>query len=107
MTLADPYRWLEDGDAPEVLQWTDAQDRHTRACLDAIPYRTAIRERLRALLSIGTITPPVPRRGWYFYERRNGTQEQPVLYAREGRDGVDRILLDPAVLSADGACALD
>jgi prolyl oligopeptidase len=105
--VADPYRWLEDGDAPEVLAWTEAQDRHARAWLDAAPGRAAIRERLRALLSIGTIAPPMPRRGRYFYERRTGAQEQPVLNVREGRDGSDRMLLDPAALSADGACALD
>ena len=28
--VADPYRWLEDGESDEVQQWVAAQNRHTR-----------------------------------------------------------------------------
>ncbi len=105
--MADPYRWLEDGDSPEVLAWTEAQGRYARAWIDAVGARVAIRERLRSLFAIGTLAPPSPHRGRYIYERRTGAQEQPVLVVREGRDGVDRVLLDPAALSADAASALD
>jgi prolyl oligopeptidase len=62
---------------------------------------------LRALFAIGTLSPPVPRRGLYFYEKRSGSQEQPVLYVREGCAGPDRALLDPTTQAADAACALD
>ena len=37
--VPDPYRWLEDGDAPEVQQWVAAQNAHTRQALDARPDR--------------------------------------------------------------------
>jgi prolyl oligopeptidase len=47
------------------------------------------------------------RRGRYFHQRRTGDQEQPVLYQREGRDGADRVLLDPARLAEDRTSALD
>ena len=33
--VPDPYRWLEDGDAPEVQRWTEAQNAATRKALDA------------------------------------------------------------------------
>ena len=107
VTVADPYRWLEEGQAPEVEAWGVEQEKHLRAYLDARPGQKAIEARLRALFSIGTLSPPVPRGGRYFYEKRTGAQEQPVLYVREGRDGADRVLLDPARLAADAACALD
>jgi prolyl oligopeptidase len=105
--VRDPYRWLEDGEADEVRQWSEAQGRHTRAALDAIPFMAAIRERLRVLFSIGLVSAPVVRADRYFHQRRTGDQEQPVLYLRQGRDGADRVLLDPAALAEDRTSALD
>jgi prolyl oligopeptidase len=105
--VRDPYRWLEDGDSPEVRLWTEAQGRHTAAVLGAVPRRERLKDRLRALFSIGVITPPAPRSGRYFYQRRTGTQEQPVLYVREGLRGPERVLIDPAVRTADRTSALD
>jgi prolyl oligopeptidase len=105
--VRDPYRWLEDGEADEVRQWSEAQGRHTRAALDAIPFTAAIRERLRVLFSIGLVSAPVVRGDRYFHQRRTGDQEQPVLYLRQGREGADRVLLDPAALAEDRTSALD
>ena len=105
--VRDPYRWLEDGEADEVRAWSEAQGRHTRAALDAIPFASAIRERLRALFSIGLVSAPIVRGDLYFHQRRTGDQEQPVLYVRHGREGADRVLLDPASLAADRTSALD
>src|SRR5947209_19416623 len=99
--VADPYRWLEDGESPEVAAWTEAQNRLTRETLEALPGREAIRKRLTELLSIGTLTRPVARKGRYFYQRREGSQNQPVLYWRDGVRGEDRVLIDPAVYEAD------
>jgi prolyl oligopeptidase len=90
-----------------VLAWSAAQGEHARAWLEAVPGRAAIRRRLTSLFSIGSLTPPLPRRGRYFYQKRSSGQEQPVLYVREGRHGADRVLLDPAGLSPDAATALD
>jgi prolyl oligopeptidase len=105
--VADPYRWLENGDSPEVRAWTAEQDRYLRSVLDPLPDREAIETRLRALFSIGTIAPPTPRGGRYFYEKRAGGQEQPVLFFRDGLFGADHVLIDPAALSKDGTAALD
>jgi len=105
--VRDPYRWLEDGEADEVRRWSEAQGRHTRAALDAVPAAAAIRARLRALFAIGVVSPPVARGGRYFHQRRSGDQEQPILYVREGQEGADRVLLDPATLAADRTSALD
>ena len=105
--VADPYRWLERGDAEEVRAWTEAQNRATRAVLDRVPGREAIRREMRRLLATGTISAPEPRRSRYFYTRRDGQQNQPVLYARAGLAGRDRALVDPNKLSAEGTLALD
>ncbi|HLL16231.1 MAG TPA: prolyl oligopeptidase family serine peptidase [Pyrinomonadaceae bacterium] len=105
--VSDPFRWLEQGESGEVRAWTDAQNAHTRRALDSLPARAAINQRLSQLLSIGTLSAPAPRRGRYFYTRREGQQNQPVLYVREGVQGTERVLLDPNALSTDGTIALD
>ncbi|MEO7986066.1 MAG: prolyl oligopeptidase family serine peptidase [Gemmatimonadales bacterium] len=105
--IPDPYRWLESGDAPETRAWTDGQNALTESWLAARPERATIRARLDALLTIGVLSAPVPVRGRYFYQRREGRQNQPVLYVRDGVDGADRVLVDPNTNSAAGTTALD
>jgi prolyl oligopeptidase len=107
VTIPDPYRWLEDGQSADTRQWTDAQNALTRSYLDAVPARERIRTRLDRLLAIGALSAPAPVRGRYFYLRRDGRQNQPVLYLRQGVRGEDRAILDPNALDAGGTVALD
>ena len=106
-TVVDPYRWLEDGASAEVAEWTAAQNAHTAARLAASPHRGAVRARLARLLAIGTVGVPTPARGRYVYPRRDGTENQPVLYVRDGVGGADRAAVDPNALDAAGTTALD
>jgi prolyl oligopeptidase len=105
--IADPYRWLEDGDTPETRRWTEEQNALTQAHLAAVPGRERIRRRLEELLGIGVLGVPTPVRGRYFYLRREGRQNQPVLYWREGVAGADRVAVDPNALNQSGTTALD
>jgi len=105
--IPDPYRWLEDGEAPETRLWTDRQNELTESYLAAVPAREQIRRRLGELLSIGVLGTPTPVRGRYFYLRREGRQNHPVLYWRHGLDGADRIAVDPNALNEAGTTALD
>jgi prolyl oligopeptidase len=105
--VPDPYRWLEDGKSKEVEAWTEKQNAYTRSVLDKLPGRDQIRARLDTLLDIGTISTPVPRKGKYFYTKRDGNQNQPILYVREGTNGKDRVLVDANSLSKEGTTALD
>jgi len=106
-TVADPYRWLEDGSSPETRTWTEQQNALTEAYLARVPGRDRIRARLEQLLGIGVLGVPLPARGRYFYFRRDGNQNQPVLYWRAGVAGPDRVAVDPNTLNAAGTTALD
>jgi len=106
-TIVDNYRWLEDSSSPETKAWVNEELAYTRGVLDALPGREKIQKRLEQLLTIGNITPPQLAGPYYFYTRREGMQNQPVLYVREGLDGKDRVLLDANQLAADGTIALD
>jgi len=109
--VADPYRWLENAEASEVKQWTAAQNAHMRKVLDGVPDRAALERRLWTLHEIGTLGTPVERGSGktlrLFSTRRDGKQNQPVLYVREGLRGKDRVLLDVNQEAADGTLSLD
>ena len=111
--VADPYRWLEDADARRGAALDRrAERRHAagarsgprpggagEAVLAALRDRFGRRARSRARCKAGG------RR--YFYTRRDGKQNQPVLYVRDGADGADRALVDVNGERADGTRALD
>jgi len=109
--VADPYRWLENAEAPEVERWTEAQNAATRRVLDRVPGRAAIESRLWQLYEIGSVGVPVSRpvgkTRRYFYARRDGKQNQAVLYVRDGAGGADRALVDVNADRADGTRSLD
>ena len=58
VAVADPYRWLEDGDSPETRQWVAAQNAATRSMLDALPARESIHAALDRLLTTGWSARP-------------------------------------------------
>jgi prolyl oligopeptidase len=105
--VADPYRWLEDSTTPETRQFVAAQNAYTRSVLGNIPGREELRRRVEQLLTIGRVASPRIGGNNYFYERRDGGQNQAVVYVREGRDGSDRALIDVNALAPDGTVALD
>jgi prolyl oligopeptidase len=105
--VADPYRWLEDAHSPAMQKFVSEQLAYTRSVLDALPGRDKLHAHLEELLEIGNVTAPKSRGGRYFYTRREGTQNQPVLYVREGVNGKDRVLVDVNQQAADGTIALD
>jgi prolyl oligopeptidase len=110
--VVDPYRWLEDGESPEVRAWDDAQNAATQAWLARVPDRAAMRARIRELLSVGHVGAPVARTTRegvrrYFHVRRESDQEQSVLVVRDGAGEADRVLIDPAPLSSDRTTTID
>ncbi|AKV03244.1 Prolyl endopeptidase [Labilithrix luteola] len=111
-SVSDPYRWLEDSDSPEVHAWTEAQNAHTRAVIDTIAGRADLEREVKDLLQIGYVTAPAIRTTHagakrYFHTKREGAQNQPTVYVRDGLTGKDRVLLDASALSADGTTAVD
>jgi prolyl oligopeptidase len=105
--IVDPYRWLEDGSTPETQQWVAEQLAYTRGILDKLPGREKLHQRLGQLLEIGNLGETEVGGEYYFHTRRDGKQNQPVLYVRKGVDGKDEVLVDANQLSKDGTTALD
>jgi prolyl oligopeptidase len=104
--VADPYRWLEDDNAPATKAWVEAENRVTFDYLARIPQRAALQRRLTALWNYERYGIPFKQGGRYFYFKNNGLQNQSVLYTLTALDAEPRGLLDPNTLSADGTVAL-
>lgn len=104
-TITDPFRWLEDGEAPEVQAWAHAEDVQTRAWLAARPDREAIAEQVRSLIYVDAVSVPFKRGKRTFWERKSKDREKGVMYWREG-EGEPRILLDPLAIDPTGKTSL-
>ena len=103
--VADPYRWLEDVDAPATLAWVKAQQAFTNPKLAALPERAPLHARLTALWNYERRSLPRFAGSQRFFTKNDGLQNQPVLFVQTGK-GKAKVLLDPNPLSADGATAL-
>jgi prolyl oligopeptidase len=104
--VADPYRWMEDLDSPDLRRWVDAQNALTFGYLDALLDRDALKARITELWDHPIVTPPRYEGGRWFYSRNTGLQRQSVVVMRETLDGPDTVVLDPNRLSPDGSIAL-
>ncbi len=109
--VTDDYRWLEDGNNPEVKQWSAAQNARTREYLDHLPSRPLLKQRLQQLISAGS--------GHYFgLDYSGGTlfamkdqppKQQPFLIALHSADDLDseKVVIDPNTLGNNGSVAID
>ena len=104
--VADPYRWMEDLNAPEVKQWVDAENAVTSKYLDALPQRDALKKRITELWNYPRVTPPRYEGRHWFYSRNSGLQRQSVVFTRETLTDPETVALDPNSLSPDGSVAL-
>ncbi|MHC4777283.1 MAG: prolyl oligopeptidase family serine peptidase [Planctomycetota bacterium] len=105
--IEDSYRWLENSDDPEVKDWVTEQNRYTRSILEELPDREPMKARIEALLSVKVTSTPVPRKGRYFFQRREPSQQQSVLYYKDSLDGEEHVLVDPNPIRDDGTASLD
>jgi len=97
VSIADPYRWLEKQNSPQTRAWIENQNRYARTYLDEIPGRERIRDRVRELVDVESFDSFLTSGTRYFFRRRLRGREQPSIYFREGPDGQDELLIDPAL----------
>jgi len=104
--VQDPYRWLEDPEAKETVDWVEQQNALTSEYINSYPDREKIEEWMRRLWNYPRYTLPVKRGERYFFSKNDGLQNQSVLYFQESLGGKMQVVIDPNGLSADGTIAL-
>ena len=97
-TYPDPYRWLEDLKARDTQAWFQAQASLADGLLLKLPGRDAL---VQEWLRLDRIRPQAfggftYRNGRMFYRKVLGGENLGKLYSREGWDGSERLLFDPA-----------
>src|SRR5258708_24976832 len=93
--VPDPYRCLEDVDAPDTRACVEAQNQVSFAYLAAIPQRDAIRLRLTTLWDYPRYGAPFKKKGRYFFFKNDGLQNQAVLYTQRALTAPPTVLPDP------------
>ncbi len=104
--VADPYRWLEDDNSDETAQWVKEQNQLTFSYLEKIPFRGQVKKRLEQLYNYPKMSEPVRYAGRYFWFKKDGMQNQSVMYYSDTLGGETVELLNPNALSDDGTAAL-
>jgi len=108
--VTDDYRWLENWDDPAVKQWSAAQNARTRAYLDHLPARNAIKERIRQLLGATSAAyyDLQFRGGMLFAEKFQPPLQQPLLVVLRSADdpASARIVFDPNT-AGNGSLSVD
>jgi prolyl oligopeptidase len=104
--VADPYRWMEELNAPDVAQWVKAENAITEQYLGSLPMRDRFRSRITELWNYPKVGLPFREAGKLFYTKNSGLQRQSVWYSRANPDAPEIVVIDPNVLSPDGSVAL-
>jgi len=110
-TVTDDYQWLEDPKDPAVEKWSDEQNARSRKHIDGYADRKAVHARVSKLLSASSADRFAVR--WQaktlFALEDRPPKQQPFLvtFSSPENEKSARVVLDPNVLDAKGATAID
>ena len=94
-SVADPYRWLEQADEPEVKSWIEQQNRWVEQNLSKYAGREQLAKRVGELsLTSPSQYAPTLAGGTLLFMRQVPPQPQPVLVGQDWPTGGERILVD-------------
>lgn len=65
--VPDPYRWMEDLEAPETRRWVNAEDARARDFVAEVAGRSELEEGIRRLAEVRRFRPPWKRGERLFY----------------------------------------
>lgn len=100
----DPYRWMESSErAADVTSFIRRSSEHTRAQLDALPGRAALRARVDAGLQGGVRYGVVNQVGPLTFYTRYDVGAQYAKLVLRSADGREHILYDPEAADGRGA----
>lgn len=112
---SDPYRWLENRDAPEVLEYLKAENAYLEAELaDQAELRERLFQEIKGRIRETDLSLPVPWGPWLYYTRTSAGDEYPRHYrcprpadgSLKVDESTEQLLLDPNALAGGGYLSL-
>jgi oligopeptidase B len=112
---SDPYRWLENRDAAEVLDYLHAENAHLEAELaEQRELRETLFQEIKGRIRETDLSLPTPWGDYLYYQRTTAGDEYPRHYrCRKPADGSlavddasEQLLLDPNALADGGFLSL-
>ena len=70
--ISEFYRWLEDDNSDETIDWVKRQNEVTFDYLSKIPFRENIRKRLEQVWNYEKYSSPFKEGGVYYYFKNDG-----------------------------------
>jgi prolyl oligopeptidase len=104
--VADPYRWMEDLNSPELAAWISEQNRFTENYLSGLEIRPYFQRRIMRLWNFRKTNLPIVESGRLFYRMNTGLQPQSPLYMRDQIDAPPVQVIDPNILWPDATTSL-
>eukprot|EP00798_Chlamydomonas_sp_ICE-L_P013564 gene13564-19435_t len=101
VSVADPYRWLEDPDSEETTKFVEAQNALTKTALDQCDTRSKFIDLFTAVFDYPKFGTPFRSGKRYYYYHNSGLQAQYVLMSQAALGAEASVLLDPNTLSED------
>ena len=105
--VADPYRWLEDPDSKETLEWVKKENKITEKYINSVSQKEKIKEIITKRWNYPKYSVPLKKGSRYFYSYNDGLQNQSVFYMKKSLDGQPSIVINPNLLSKDGTVAIN
>ncbi len=109
--VTEDYRWLENGQDPEVRAWVDAQNQLSHRILSAYPAQESIKKYLKQLYSQTSSTYySLQKKGNVLFAMKDQPpKEQPFLVTIKSPDDTSsvQVIVDPNQLDSTGGTAID
>lgn len=104
--IADPYRWLEDPNAPRTAAFIETQNLFTSQVLQKCETREKFQELFTAMYNFPKFGCPLEKNERYYYSFNSGLQNQRTLYVDNVNFNDPKLFLDPNDWSSDGSISL-
>ena len=104
--INDPYRWLENQNNEETKKWIDSQNEYTFSSLKNGNFNVFLDELIKNFKTV-TFSNPVLIRGRYFYAERQPSEDQFVIYVKNGLTGNPIKLVDPNGANKENTVSID
>lgn len=102
--VADPYRWLEDPNSNETIEWGKEMQNSCEDYFTESKERQLDKQRLTELWNFPKYFVPKKVGNRLFYQKNDGLQNQAILYMTE--NDKESVVIDPNLFSKDGTVAL-